>query len=252
MNDLKKGYEIVVIGKIQLRTTDALPSQGVLVRNREAIEAIWQESQKEKGGKLFNGTIANLVKVEAKGDIIELMSHFIEYKHFLAQIKKPALKLGLKPIGVSGIIILKDKSDEYVIFAKRADNVTEYPCFLELAPSGSIDQGCVQADGSVDYQSQILSEFIEETGFSKEYIKGISGFVLVLDKAHQVYDIGCRILLEGKKERISQDFSSTEYGAPVFVPMDDLGDFIKMNSASIVPTSMALIEAYRQNFKQES
>jgi hypothetical protein len=134
-----------------------------------------------------------------------------------------------------------------VVFAKRVDNITEYPGLLELVPSGSIDKECADANGVVDYQSKLLSEFIEETGLSKEYVKEISGFGFVLDIGHNVYDICCEILLEAKKELVAQRFLSREYNAPVFVVMNDLDSFIKANVDSIVPTSMALIEAYRQS-----
>lgn len=136
-----------------------------------------------------------------------------------------------------------------MVFAKRADNITEYPGFLELVPSGSIDKECVGASGVVDYQSKLLAEFIEETGLSKEYVKEISGFAFVLDVGHNVYDICCKILLETSKEIVAQRFRSKEYHAPVFVAMNDLGSFVKENVDSIVPTSMAIIEAYRRSGK---
>ena len=252
MKGLKINYKILALGKIRLTVTDDPHINSKLDTNRAAIEEIWQDFKKKKGGKLFNGTLANFIKINKKKDSYELISQFIEYKQFFAQISKPALKLGITPIGVSGIIVLEDKAVEYVIFSRRADDVTEYPGFYELVPSGSIDKQCLRADGVIDYPSKLLSEFIEETGLSKKYIKEITGFTLVLDKNHHVYDIGCRILLEAKKKEILEDFSSTEYGIPVFVPTKDLGDFIKMNNSSIVPTSMALIEAYRQYFKQEN
>jgi len=134
-----------------------------------------------------------------------------------------------------------------VVFAKRADNITEYPGFLELVPSGSIDKECADAKGVVDYRSKLLSEFGEETSLSKEYVKRISGFAFVLDINHNVYEICCEILLETEKELVAQKFSSKEYNAPVFIATNNLDNFVKSNVASIVPTSMALIEAYRQS-----
>lgn len=247
MNDLKTNCEVVAIGNIQMRAIQDSKIDEILDQNRDAIEEIWRRVQEEKGGKLFNGTLPNFIRVARERERIEIISHFIEYKQFLAQRKEPALKLGIKPIGVSGIMILKDRDDEYVVFAKRADNITEYPGFLELVPSGSIDKECADANGVVDYQSKLLSEFVEETGLSKEYVKKISGFAFVLDSGHNVYDICCEILLEASKETVAQRFRSKEYNAPVFIAMNDLDSFIKANVGSIVPTSMALIEAFRQN-----
>lgn len=246
MNNLKTNYKIVAIGNIHMRTTQDSSMEEILAQNRGAIEEIWQRTLIEKGGKLFNGTLPNFVSVNQERERVEILGHFIEYKQFLAQRKRPDLKLGIKPIGVSGIIVLKDRGDDYVVFAKRSNNITEYPGFLELVPSGSIDKECVDANGVVNYQCKLLSEFIEETGLSKEYVKEISGFAFVLDMVHNVYDICCEILLEMKKELITQKFSSKEYSAPVFVALNNLDSFIEANVKSIVPTSMALIEAYRR------
>jgi len=250
MNGLKKNYEIVAIGNIQLRTKNDSKTDEILARNREAIEEIWKIAQKEKGGKLFNGTLPNFIRVDKKlGRETEITCHFVEYKSFLSQRKQPALKLGIKPIGVSGIIILEENGNKYVVFAKRGSDTTEYPGFLELAPSGSIDKECADLNGIVDYQSKLLSEFEEETGLSKKRVKDISGFALVLDVDHNVYDICCEIILLEKRQSVAAEFVSKEYKPPVFVDMKDLNSFIKTNSSSIVPTSMALIAAYEQNQK---
>jgi hypothetical protein len=250
MNNLKTNYEIVAIGAIHMQTIQDSTFERTLAQNRDAIEEVWQKAQKQKGGKLSNGTLPNFVGV--KRERVEILGHFIEYKQFLAQRRNPALKLGIKPIGVSGIVILEDKGNKYGVFAKRADDITEYPGFLELVPSGSIDKECVNANGVVDYRSKLLSEFVEETGLSKEYVKEISGFAFVLDIGHNVYDICCEILLKAKKELIIQKFSSKEYNAPVFVALDDLNSFIRANVNSIVPTSMALIEAYSRRKKEKN
>ncbi|EKD42472.1 MAG: NUDIX hydrolase, partial [uncultured bacterium] len=188
----------------------------------------------------------HFIRFNKQADKINIVAHFVEYKTFLAEQKQPDLKLGITPIGVSGIIVLKEATNQYVFFARRAPHVTEYPGFLELVPSGSLDEGCVDASGIVYYQSQLLREFVEETGLPQEYVKDISGFALVLDTNHHVYDICCEISLEAKKEFILKEFSSDEYNDPAFVAMNDLDHFIKSNCDSIVPTSLALIEAYLQ------
>jgi len=246
MSKLKTNYEVVAIGNILLQTTKDTSIDGVLAKNRDAIEEIWQNTLKERGGKLFNGTLPNFVRVDQKSFSNHIIkSHFIEYKSFLAQRKRPDLNLGIKPIGVSGVIVLKEADREYVVFAKRADDVTEYPAFFELVPSGSIDKECSDVNGTIDYKAKLLSEFSEETGLPKEYVKEISSFALVLDTNHNVYDICCKILVEYTKERFFSYFkSSKEYQSPTAIAVDGLGDFIKANNEQIVPTSMALIEAY--------
>jgi len=244
--EFETNYEIVAIGNIQLQTMKDSQIDGILASNRDIIEEIWQNTQKEKGGKLFNGTLTNFVRVDKKNISNHIIkSHFIEYKSFLAQRKRPDLNLGIKPIGVSGVIVLKEANKEYVVFAKRANDVTEYPAFLELVPSGSIDKEYSDVNGTIDYKAKLLSEFSEETGLPKDYVKEISSFAFVLDTNHNVYDICCKILVESTRELFFSKFkSSKEYQSPAAIAVDDLGDFVKVNNDSIVPTSLALIEAY--------
>ena len=190
------------------------------------------------------GTLLNFLELNER-ERIEVTGYFVEYKHFLAQRKQPELNLGIKPIGVSGIIILKEANMEYVVFAKRANDTTEYPGFFELVPSGSIDKECADNSGIVDYKSKLLSEFTEETGLSRDCVKDVSGFAFVLDTNDNVYDVCCEIVIDTKKDLAIQKFSSSkEYQSPIFVGIGELDDFIKLNYNSIVPTSMALVEAY--------
>ena len=140
---------------------------------------------------------------------------------------------------------------EYVIFAKRASDTTEYPGFFELVPSGSIDKECADNSGIVDYKSKLLSEFTEETSLSRECVKDISGFAFVLDTNDTVYDVCCKIVIDNtERDLVIQKFSSSkEYQSPIFVGIGELDDFIKLNYNSIVPTSMALVEAYIRSMK---
>ena len=200
---------------------------------------------KKEDRNLFNGTLLNFIRVSKKKNKIKILANFIEYKHFLAQRMRPNLRLGIKPIGVSGIMVLEEKGISYIVFAKRAKNVTEYPGFFELIPSGSIDEKCLSANGIINFQAKLLLELMEETGLSKSYVKHIFGFAFILDTNHNVYDICCKIFLKAKKELVVGNFiKSKEYSEPVFIPVDDLDLFIKKNVFKIVPTSVAIARAY--------
>ena len=246
INNHGKNYKIIAIGDIRLQMADDPRIEKILAKNYDAIEEIWQKALKEKDVKLFNGTLPNFIGISSKKEgEIKVTAHFVEYKHFIAQRKQPDLKLGIKPIGVSGIIVLKEDDGDYIVFAERTGNVTEYPGFFELVPAGSIDKEYAGDNGIIDFQSKLLSEFTEETGLSKNYVKDISGFAFVLDTNHDVYDICCRILLGVKKESVVREFlGSKESHRPVFIPVKDLGEFVKERAAKIVPTSMAMIDAY--------
>ena len=241
--DNSNKYKIIATGNIDLQEIKSNPQTERLIdENKKAIEDTWLDASKNK--KMFNGVLLNICEINKKKDKIEINGNFVEYKNFFAQTKT-GLDLGIKPIGVSGITIFKEANTEYVIIAKRSENVTQYPNFFELVPSGSIDKKCINTDGTIDYKSKLLSEFTEETGLSKNLVKDISSFVFVLDTDHNVYDIGCKILLDAEKKLIEEKFKdSEEYSDPIFIAVNELNNFVKTQKNLIVPTSMALINAY--------
>lgn len=246
-------YEILAIGNVRLREAPRdLQAEKLFIQHRNTIEKIWQEALKEK--KLFNGTVLNFCRMSKEENGIEVEGNFVEYKNFLAERKRPGLNLGIKPIGVSGIILLKEEASEYVIFAQRSGGTLEYPMSFELVPSGNIDRACVTVDGTIDYKSKLLSEFSEETRLSRDYVRKLDAFAFVLDTDHKVYDICCKILIETKKELIAAKLfpDMTEYRTPEFIPISKLDDFIKANTDSIVPTSVAIIEAYMRGMRDRN
>ncbi|MFZ5806832.1 MAG: hypothetical protein ACOY3I_06475 [Verrucomicrobiota bacterium] len=243
---MKKNYKIIGIGKIQLRAKPNARAEKKLAQKDSVIEKIWKKTLEEKKKLLFNGALLNFTRVEQKNKKMQITGHWIEYKHFIAQQKRPSLKLGVRPIGVSGMIVLKEGKKQYVLFARRSLNVSEYPGCFELVPAGGIDKECVSPSGKIDYTAKLASEFTEETGLSKKCIKKIRGFSFILDTRHHVYDIGCEILLRVNKKFVKKNFISKEYETPIFVSMDDVKYLIQMNSDCMVPTSLALLKAYRR------
>ncbi|OPX92789.1 MAG: hypothetical protein A4E53_00342 [Pelotomaculum sp. PtaB.Bin104] len=236
-------YEIVAKGDIYLHWTKAEASYRK--GDERIIEEIWQQTLREKEGSLFNGTLLSLCNLREEKNKIIITGSYIQYKHFIAHRKRPDLNLNIKPVGVSGITVLQESSDELIIFAKRKDRNTQYPDFLELVPSGSIDEECAKPDGTINYKSKILSELAEETGLTTELVKKVEGFALVLDRIDNVYDVCCKISVSADRELIKERFAcSTEYYSPIFIAAGDLIDFVKKNYNSIVPTSIALIGAF--------
>jgi hypothetical protein len=176
---------------------------------------------------------------------VEIEGSFVEYKEFVAQRLEPELNLGIRPIGVSGIILVRDGGSEYVLFARRAIEVTQYAGFLELVPSGSIDKHFVDADGVIDYGSKLLSEFVEETGLPSGCVEEITGLAVVLDQVENVYDICCKIVLNADVGVVTSAFSGTkEYDSPELVAVSALGEFTRSNQSVMVPTSVAVDESY--------
>ncbi len=246
----KLNYRIIATGNVKLRLSDK-PTVKIPGKKGRIIDKLWKDILQKRGG-LFNGQLLEFASVNKNGDNIHLSGNFIEYKQFIADKKQPELKLNIKPVGVSGIIIAKEDGIDYAVFARRTKEVTDYPNFLELVPSGSIDREFLLKNGDIDYRSKILSEFSEETGLPKNYVKQISGFALVLDASKNIYDICCTILVKKDRATITKYFhKSKEYKNFQFVPLKDLYTFIE-ETDSIVPTSIALIKAYTQFTEKKS
>lgn len=247
MNNYINNYNIIAIGNIELRAIKNAQIDNFLKQYDDIVEQIWIQAQQNNNKKFFNGSILNFITFNQTQNKVEILGHFISYKQFLAQQIKSDLKLNIKPIGVSGIIFVIDNNNKYVLFSRRSNNTTEYQNLIELVPSGSIDQECVHNDGIIDYKSKLLAEFVEETNLSKEYIKEITGFSFVFDVVHNIYDVCCKIILNCSKKTILKNFNSNEYSQPILVSINDLDNFVTTNIKFIVPTSIAIIEAYKQH-----
>jgi hypothetical protein len=243
MERTNKNYKIEAIGEIQL-VECLLPSIKQKCHEQEAlVDRIWERALQQEGDNLKNEELLHFVALKTEGKRTTIYGHFIRYKYFFAQRRQRNLNIGTMPIGVSGVTLLEKNDDCWVVFAQRESHVTEYPGFFELVPSGSLDREVSDSNGVIDYQSKLLSEFVEETGLSKTFVKDICGFAFIFDQNHNVFDVCCKITLEAENETIIKAFSnSEEYTKPVLISTNKLGRFLYENSDRIVPTSLAILE----------
>lgn len=237
-------YRIIAVGDI---TVTAVPQSAELKkklsRKSEHIETAWAALSRTR--PLFNGAMLNIASVTKTDGHIVIGAHSVSYKDFLAERNDPSLKLGIRPIGVSGLLLVKDAQGlEYAVFASRKASVTQWPGRLELVPSGSIDARHITPSGSVAYEAQIREELSEEVGVEAKNVKTITGFALVYDAQERVYDICCTIELSLRKEDLEKIFTdSVEYEKPLYIPYKDIDAFIALHKEEIVPTSLALLAA---------
>lgn len=218
--------------------------------NTSRIEMVWNTLSRERA--IFNGAVLSVSSITQESGLSKVYAHIISYKDFLAERQDPSIKLGIRPIGVIGILIVRDAQDvAYTVFARRTDMVTQYPKYLELVPSGSIDAKRANPDGTVSYESQIAGELEEETGITSANITKVQGFALVYDARDHVYDICCLLELSLPKEEVEKIFrDSAEYEQPSCIPNEELEQFIATHQQEIVPSSLALLSAYRQKLLQ--
>jgi len=211
----------------------------------EKISKIWKIELKKNNKKLFDGKAFSLVKTIPYSNYFEVEGAFIDYKTILADRKHPELNLKINQIGVSGLTIIKEKSDTFVLFSIRNKSTTEYPGYFELVPSGNLDESVLQKDEIIDYKLKIIQEFEEESGLDKKFLDAVSTIGLVRDNINQVYDVVCLLELSNKLEMLRSSFKKvSEYKQPLFIKVENLEDFLAENSKKIVPTSKAIIQLH--------
>lgn len=234
-------FEIISFKKVIIRLV--LPLK--LNYDHEAMERIWRDICSKKSNKLFNSKVLTFHDSYEINNMLIVKGSFLDYKIVISTRKEPSLGLKIKQIGVSGIIIVNDNNEKYILFATRSPKTTEYPGFIELVPSGNIDESVVRSDGTIDYISKIKEEFSEETGLELDSIDNIANLCFVKDKLNQVYDICCLINIKSSKENILEKFERvSEYIHPKLVPLSSLTCFIEENYKKIIPTSLAILSNF--------
>lgn len=163
--------------------------EGVRLSDAQKLSAdlIWNEEIQAKP-HLFNGKILHFIGM--KGDILQGV--FVEYKHFLAQLR--GLDLGIRGVCISGITTYQNK----ILIAKRSTNVSQYQGAFELLPAGSFD------NSSLKWEKQFIQEMQEEASIPPEQIEKISFLAVIHDVRESIVEIVARIELN------KPDFSPTK------------------------------------------
>lgn len=245
MKTVAENYKILGIGDVRLRVAEDAEARQTLAQFEGEVDDIWERALRQR--KLFNGKLLGFLGLRRNGAAMEVIAHPTEYKYFFAKSQRPTLGFSIYPIAVSGITVLSRESQTYALFAERGKEVSEYPGWLELVPSGSLDGSFIDQDGLVDFRAQLLTELTEETGLAAEDVKKVSGAALVLDTRDSVYDICCKIVVDGEKSAAFEQLRpSAEYRNPIWVSTGQLKDFAAKHAGRIVPASMAIIEVQQK------
>lgn len=241
----EESYRVVAVGDVVIRVVPVNAEFEIKrVGYASRTDAVWESLSRTR--TLFNGSMFSVSSIKREDNRLEVNAYTLSYKDFLAERHDPSIRLGVRPIGVSGMSIVRDAHDtSYVVFARRKASVTQWPGRLELVPSGGIDARRAAADGIISYETQAVEELTEETGVSADKIVSIKGFALVYDTRERVYDICCQIQLSLRKEELEEIFTgSVEYDKPLCVASQDIQKFIATHREEIVPTSLALLSAW--------
>jgi len=232
-------FEIVGIGEVSVRW---IPANDIYAQMHRELPEVFKED--ELGGKILN-----LVSIKQDGKVIEITGEFVDYRLFQLQRQNPEQVQTIRPVGMSGVTIVSEKGEEFLLFARRAEGVTQFAGFYELAPSGGLSDEFARQDGTVDFAGQLLAELMEECRISADMVEEVAPFAVVFDRRENVYDICCRLGLSADRETVLAGFDlSGEYDDAVWVSMTEAERFIHTNKANIVPASKGILSAYQSRF----
>lgn len=195
---------------------------------RRQVEDIWNE-EKKLNPMLFNGSILNVSSYSKE----RILGQFVEYKHFMAQRRLPALKkqLQLHVLAITGVTV----TSQHVLIGKRSKYVSHYPGLYELTPSGGVDADAFVGH-HVDYREQIQRELEEETGYKPQQIEEIQPLYLIIEES-------CIDIVAVVKLRISDLAikATKEYEELMWIARDKVHQFVDRHHNQMVPLSMYLI-----------
>lgn len=197
------------------------------------IEEIWKKELIRTRGKLFNGKILSAEVFDGK----QLMGHFVEYKHYLAQARDPSLmdELGIQPICVCSYTTAGD----YILMGMRADYVTDFSNYYELVPAGGIDPSAI-SNNNVDVIKQIKIELKEEAGIEEFLVQSIIPTFLCRCYETNTYEIITRIELDPSARHWMGERDG-EYTELIWIPKNTLRAFMEMNRGKIIPLSLLIL-----------
>lgn len=218
-----------------------LPSSDLL----EQVDDLWHKESKRRRDVLFNGSLLTLVGPDAHLQLRDrgrLVGVFTEYRFFIAQQAAPVLyeELKIRPIAVAGIV----RAGEYVLFARRANTVTQDPGYWELLPSGGLSPRSRVPPNRIDPEFQVLKELVEETAIPQSVVQSVTPRLVLVDNMSHVHDIVLELNLTISAIDAERHFGSRqnrEYVDVRSVHHDGLEEFIRLNRVS--NSSAALVRA---------
>lgn len=240
---MKNSFSILHSGNVRLIVNEIAANfefENVLPANLVTdIDNAWNRALALSSGELFEGKFLNYNKHYVENNTIFLIGKFLPYRFFWAQKRGLISSDTFAPIAVSGIIEIFTEKETQIVFGIRGSSNLQYQGFYELIPSGGIDFS--NKIGNYEYHNQIRKECTEELGLDEKLIKNIETVGVVFDVVDNVYDICCRILVDGNQ--ISKtDFThrTKEYENIRLVDKSEVFEFVN-KLQNIVPVSIGIL-----------
>ena len=219
---------------VEVRITREMPPIHAALDAR--ISAIWAKAaaRVEAGGagRLFNGQVFSIDTITP--DLIA--GHMTEYRRLVAQMEEHTLfaELGLRSLAATGVLLCSGG----VLIGRRPAAAIYQPGMWQLCPAGSVDSGARQADGTMDYRAQLLTEIREELGLEAAGISGVTPLCVVEHAGSHVCDFGMKVHTSLAPEAIREAHrirGNGEYDPLRIVPVPELPVFIDWAGATLVP-----------------
>ena len=241
-------YEIIAKGEIILKHITQCENFSEQLQSQ--ISTYWNDYIRSKNKSAFNDKVLRFVRINPTNkNMIEVT--YTDYKNIIVNREFLNSSLEISQIGVSGLALVKEQNDFFVLFAKRSKAVTEYQGFYELVPSGNLDKSVLDKDETINFRAKILDEFEEETGLPRSAVNNVSSFCLVKDNVNHVYDVCCILELAVDRNSLNDSFKNvSEFHSPCFVDIKNLKNFLNKNDLDIVPTSKAILQHFLEKNNQ--
>jgi hypothetical protein len=206
------------------------------------VEAVWQAERAARGEKLFDAQLFSLTHVDGSN----LRGHFVPYRRFLAQLRRPELRdaLGIQPCAVCALTFAQGA----LLFGRRSEHTTQDPGAWEPVPAGAIGVGARGEGNELSARKQLLEELQEEINLTSDHVTRMEPFALIIDLETGVHDIAFEILLDlsvAEAEALFRVRNTREVSALCGVARDDVSEWIRAAIEPVAPITHSLFEAWR-------
>lgn len=195
----------------------------------EVVEKIWAAEKQKRGDSLTNGELFSFDRWEKNICYVRPT----DYRHFLAQLRKPELHASLKiqTLSVNGLTIYQDS----LLMGLRAQHLVQSPGYWELVPSGGLSSAGRKGN-ELSYQEQLYVELLEETGIGPASVEKILPLGWALDPQTHILEIAAEIQLKNTQKIQAP---SGEYESLSEIPLSQVAGFC--GTHSLLPFSLELL-----------
>ena len=237
---LQSDMTVMHQGAVEIRLGDTAALEKQFSLHAEAIEGVWSQARRNNPS-LFNGRLFCCVSVDATPDRAVVSGCFMDYKQYYASQVLADIP-ALMPVAVSGMVLMNVRERPMTMLGRRHPSTTTNAGWIELVPSGGLDDSCLISGGIPDHRTMLLHELEEETGIEAGNVLHVKEFLLVLDHAVNTLDI-CMLLELGQwEQRECFPKGNGEYTSLEILAVEAAARRVRDEPS--VPASRAMLDAF--------